>query len=97
MEETAVGKELIRIGVRRGVPQGMHRLLLQQIAYRFGRVPNTVRQQIEKISDAEELERIAKGLFEAKDLKQLKMIIGPNGKPSSLHGSGLNGKRKKDI
>jgi hypothetical protein len=87
----------VRRGVRRGVPQGMHRLLLQQIAYRFGRVPNTVRQQIEKISNAEELERIAKGLFEAKDLKQLKTIIGPNGKSTLPNGSGLNGKRKKDI
>jgi hypothetical protein len=100
-EDTRIGKELIRIGVRRGVrrgvPQGMHRLLLQQIAYRFGRVPNTVRQQIEKISNAEELERIAKGLFEAKDLKQLKTIIGPNGKSTLPNGSGLNGKRKKEI
>ncbi|MGH7451846.1 MAG: hypothetical protein ACRENG_10900 [bacterium] len=89
MEETTVGKELIRIGIRR--------VILMQIAQRFGAVPDAVRRQIEKIDNVKHLERIARELLKVKDLGQFKGLIGLNGKPSPLNGSGLNGKRKKDI
>lgn len=89
MEDTRIGKELIQIGVQ----QGMHRLLLQQIAQRFGPVPVTLRRQIEKITDARQLERIAGGLLKANDLKQLQQFIGPNGKATSHARKGLKAKR----
>jgi DeoR/GlpR family transcriptional regulator of sugar metabolism len=72
MEETAVGKELIQIGARR--------MIFRQIARRFGTVPVTIRRQIEKIDKIKQLERIADGLLEVKDLKQLRKLVGPNGK-----------------
>jgi len=79
-EETGIGKTLIRQGVRQGVPQGMHRLLLKQMAQRFGAVPISVRRQIEKINDVARLEYIGEELLLAKDFKQLKKFIEPNGK-----------------
>jgi len=79
-EETGIGKTLIRQGVRQGVPQGMHRLLLKQLAQRFGVVPAAVRRQIEKIDDVARLENIGEELLLAKDFKQLKKFIEPNGK-----------------
>jgi Protein of unknown function (DUF2887)/Domain of unknown function (DUF4351) len=72
MEETTVGKELIQIGVRR--------VILRQITRRFGTVPVTIRRQIEKIDKIKQLEHIADGLLEVKDLKQLRKLVGPNGK-----------------
>jgi hypothetical protein len=71
MEDTLVGKELIEIGIRR--------VLLRQIARRFGPVPVTIRRQIENISEIKQLERIADRLFEVEDLKQLKKLITQNG------------------
>jgi len=93
MEDTQIGKDLIRMGVQQGVPQGMHRLLLWQIVQRFGLVPVTLRRQIEKISDARQLERIAGGLLKANDLKQLQQFIGSNGKAASHARKGLKAKR----
>jgi len=75
-EDTRLGKDLIR----QGVPQGMHRLLLKQMAQRFGAVPLSVRRQIEKINDVARLEYIGEELLLAKDFKQLKKFIEPNGK-----------------
>lgn len=83
MEETTVGKELIAIGDRRGFERelkGTRRVLYRLIAQRFGAVPATVRQQIEKIDRIKQLEHIADGLLEVKDLKQLRKLVAPNGK-----------------
>lgn len=83
MEETTVGKELIAIGDRRGFERGLkgtRRVLYRLIAQRFGAVPATVRQQIEKIDRIKQLEHIADGLLEVKDLKQLRKLVAPNGK-----------------
>jgi DeoR/GlpR family transcriptional regulator of sugar metabolism len=55
-------------------------MIFRQIARRFGTVPVTIRRQIEKIDKIKQLERIADGLLEVKDLKQLRKLVGPNGK-----------------
>jgi len=77
-------RELIAIGYRRGftraLRKGLHRIILRQIARRFGAVPATIRQQIEMIDKIKQLEHIAGGLLEVKDLKQLRKLVAPNGK-----------------
>ena len=75
-EDTHFGKELIR----QGVPQGMHRLLLRQIAHRFGKVPVSVRKQIESIKDEKRLDHLAEDVLEVKNLEHFKKLIGANGK-----------------
>lgn len=79
MEDTLVGKELIAIGLQKGL-KSTHRVLLRLIARRFGKVPVTIRRQIEGITETERLEHIAEGLFEVKDLKQLRKLVAQNGK-----------------
>jgi Domain of unknown function (DUF4351) len=91
-------RELIAIGYLRGFTRatrkGLHRVILRQIARRFGNVPVAMQQQIEKTTDVDRLERITRELLKVKDLRQVKNLIGPNSN-SSLHGSGLNGKEKR--
>jgi hypothetical protein len=81
-------REGVRQGVRQGVPQGMHRLLLKQLAQRFGAVPAAVRRQIERIDDVARLENIGEELLVAKDFKQLKEFIVPNGKSAMPRQNG---------
>ncbi|MCI0695349.1 DUF4351 domain-containing protein [candidate division KSB1 bacterium] len=92
MEDTQIGKDLIRIGVLKGIPQGMQRLLLRQIAQRFGTVPVAIRHRLEKITDAKLLEHIAEGLLEANNLKQFQQLVEPNGKSASHKRNGLKKK-----
>jgi hypothetical protein len=75
-EETRLGKDLMR----KGMPLGMHRLLLRQITHRFGKVPVSVRKQIESIKDEKRLGHIADDVLEVKNLEHFKKRIGVNGK-----------------
>jgi len=90
-EDTRFGKELIRQGVRKGVLQGMHRLLLRTIAHRFGKVPVSVRKQIESIKDEKRLDHLAEDVLEVKNLGQFKKLMGPNEKAAS---NGRNGTKR---
>ncbi len=82
-EETGIGKTLIRQGVRQGVPQGMQRSLLRLVAHRFGKVPVSIRKQIERIKDDERLDHLLVDAVEVKDLQHFKKLIGANGKSAS--------------
>jgi len=84
IEDTRFGKELMGMGSRH--------IILSQIEHLFGTVPDDIRRRLERIYDAKRLERIAGGLLEVKDLKQLKQLIGSNGKPISHDRNGF--KRK---
>jgi hypothetical protein len=84
MEDTRLGKELMGMGSRR--------VILRQIAQRFGVVPDDIRRRLERIYDPKRLERIAGGLPEIKDLGQLKLLIEPNGKSASHQRNGLKKK-----
>ncbi len=84
-EDTRFGKELMGMGSRR--------VILKQIAQRFGVVPDDIRRRLERIYDARRFDRIAEGLLEVKDLRQLKLLIEPNGKSASPKRNGLKKKR----
>jgi len=75
-EDTRIGKDLIR----QGVPQGMQRSLLRLVAHRFGKVPVSIRKQIESIKDDERLDHLLVDAVEVKDLQHFKKLIGANGK-----------------
>ncbi len=68
----------LEIGMYLGTHEGMSRVLFRQIERRFGRVPSTIRQRIEEITDVEELDHIAGGLLEVENFKQLKQLINSN-------------------
>jgi len=91
MEDTPIGKELVAIGWKRGL-DGMHRIILKFMTQRFGDVPDSIRRQIERIQKIERLERIAGGLWEVDDLKQLKQLIGANGHSAVNVRAGLKKK-----
>lgn len=80
-EDTRFGKELMGMGSRS--------IILEQIAHRFGMVPDDIRRRLERIYDAKRLKRIGSGLLEVEDLKQLKKLIGPNGKSASHRRNGI--------
>jgi hypothetical protein len=67
-----MGKELMGMGGRL--------IIFELIEERFGAVSNDVRRRLERIYDPKRLKRIAGGLLKVKDIKQLKTLIGPNGK-----------------
>jgi hypothetical protein len=54
-EETRFGKELMGMGSRR--------VILRQIAQRFGVVPDDIRRRLERIYDPKRLDRIADGVL----------------------------------
>lgn len=67
MEDTQVGRDIMRIGVQR--------MLLKQIAARFGEVPVDVRQKIQMIKENDELDRIATSLFKIQNLDELEALV----------------------
>ncbi len=75
MEDSRMGKELMGMGGRL--------VIFKLIEERFGAVPHDVRRRLERIYDPKRLERIAGGLLKVKDIKQLKTLIGPNGKSTA--------------
>jgi hypothetical protein len=84
MEDSRMAKEIRGIGGRD--------VIFGLIEYRFGSIPDEIRRRLERIYDAKRLKRIGSGLLEIKDLKQLKQLIGPNGKSAS---HGRNGSKTK--
>jgi len=67
MEDTLVGQEIMQMGVQR--------LLFKLIAARFGQVPEDIRQKIQKVSETENLERIATALLTIQSVDELKNLV----------------------
>ena len=67
MEDTLVGQEIMRLGNQR--------MLLKQIAARFGAVPEDVRQKIQAIDNNDDLDQIAIALFKIQSVDELKKLI----------------------
>jgi hypothetical protein len=79
MLDTPIGKEIMQIGVKKGIqkgiPQGAQHILLRLIATRFGRVPDDIRRKIVAIKDTKELDRIAVALLTMRSLAELKKAL----------------------
>jgi predicted transposase YdaD len=67
MEDTLVGQEIMRLGTQR--------MLLKQIAARFGVVPEDIRQKIQEIDNDDDLDQIAVALFKIQSVDELKKLI----------------------
>jgi hypothetical protein len=53
LEETASGKDLIRIGEQRGEKRGLEKAILAFLATRHGTVPVAIQEKIAKLTPAE--------------------------------------------
>lgn len=67
MEDTLVGQEIMRLGTQR--------MLLKQIAARFGAVPESIRQKIQEIDNDDDLDQIAIALFKIQSVDELKNLV----------------------
>jgi hypothetical protein len=54
-----------------GKAQGVRHMLLHQLAYQFGPLPERVRQQIEAISSLDRLIELAERLLTARSLEEM--------------------------
>jgi len=68
MEDTQVGRDLIGIGIEKGKQQ----TLLNQLSYKFGKVPEDIINRINSISDEMKLDDLSIKILELTDLNQLK-------------------------
>jgi len=75
MEETQVGKDLIEIGIEKGIEKGKQQTLLNQLSYKFGKVPEDIINRINSISDEMKLDDLSIKILELTDLNQLKRIL----------------------
>ena len=81
LEETAMLEENMRIWAqkvrresrREGEVEGMRKLLLQQMAQRFGHLPRSVRRRVEEISSSQELRRLARQVLVAASLEDMRL------------------------
>ena len=58
---------------REGLVAGMRRMLLQQMEVRFGPLPDSIQRQVEAITSARELERLAKRVLVVDSLADMKI------------------------
>jgi len=72
MLDTPIGQEILRMGVKEGIAKGAQRILLKQIAARFGRVPDDMRRKITAIKDIKELDHIVVIFLKSRSLAELK-------------------------
>jgi hypothetical protein len=79
MLDTPTGKEIMQMGVRKGIkkgiPQGAQHILLRLIATRFGNAPDNLQRKIVAIKDTTELDRIAIALLTTRSLAELKKAL----------------------
>jgi len=79
MEDTQVGKDLIEIGLEKGIERGIEKgkiqTLLNQLYYKFGKIPKPIINQINSISDEKKLDDLAIKIIELTELDQLKKIL----------------------
>lgn len=65
----------IKEGRKKGVIDGMRYVIVRQIRQRFGPPPVTLLHRLERIAEAALLERIARELLKAKDVKRLEELV----------------------
>ena len=87
MEDTQVGKDLIEIGVVRGIEKGIEKglekgiekgkrqTLLNQLSYKFGKIPEDIINNINSISEEAKLDDLAIKIIKLTDLDQLKKLL----------------------
>ena len=83
MEDTQVGKDLIEIGLERGIERGIEKgiekgkiqTLLNQLFYKFGKIPKPIINHINSISDEKKLDDLAIKIIELTELNQLKKLL----------------------
>ncbi len=73
LEETLVKwrDNIIRETRREAALEVRRRVLLEQMAARFGRLPHEVRSQVEQIASAEELRKLSRRVLKAKSLQEM--------------------------
>lgn len=57
--------------LQEGQVQSLRRVLLDQMTLRFGRLPKKVRSRIERITSAQELERLARKVVTVNSLREM--------------------------
>ncbi|MFQ5628869.1 MAG: DUF4351 domain-containing protein [bacterium] len=79
MEDTPVGQELIQMGekkgIEEGIPKGIRQVLLKQIAARFGTVPKEIHDKLQTIDSPDSLERIATMLLTIQSIDELEDLV----------------------
>jgi predicted transposase YdaD len=75
MEDTPVVQEIVQRVEKRGIAKGIQQVLLEQIAARFGVVPEEIRQKIQAINDTDNLKRIATLLLTIQSVDELKDLV----------------------
>jgi len=71
MLDTPIGQEILQMGVKKGIQH----TLLKQIATRFGKVPEDLRQKIVALKNTRELDHLAVALMNARSLNELKKAL----------------------
>jgi predicted transposase YdaD len=70
-----IRKEALKEGRQEGRQEGqiltLRKMLLQQLTLRFGRLPKTVRSQVEQISSTQELEKLTRKVLTARSLAEM--------------------------
>jgi hypothetical protein len=60
-----------RAALREGRLEPLRKMLLEQMTLRFGRLPATVRRQVEEISSMQELRKLGRKVLRAKSLEEM--------------------------
>lgn len=68
-------KKGLEKGIEKGIPVGIQKVLLTQIAARFGAVPKDIRQKIQTSHNAKSLERMATLLMKIKSKDELRNLV----------------------
>jgi hypothetical protein len=71
--DTAVWKEVrkrLQTNARKGMQEGIKKIVLLQLKKRFGRLPASVTKRLDGLSDAQ-AEKLALAILDAKSLKDL--------------------------
>lgn len=71
MEDTPIVQELLQ----QKIPQETRRIILKQLAARFGVVPEDIRKKIEAISNTENLDQLATALLTIQSIDELKNLM----------------------
>jgi len=64
-----------RLGIKKGIQQGMQEVVLSQMDARFGAVPDEIQKRIQDMKDAERLKKIARMLVTVQSLDELRRAM----------------------
>lgn len=73
LEESAMFEENMRDWAKKTEVVGMRKVLLQQMTDRFGRLPRRVRERVEEIASAREIQALARRVLVAGSLDEMKL------------------------